>query len=1148
MNRPGQKYPPTARSVKGSIVLRVAGLFGALLILAISAMLAIWLYGLPIFGLPGAAEIHLAEARRALELSADSRVRQIETALRERRGDLRLLAESPVLEQALVAASTSAGQAAASLAVRRHFRSLEAAYPDIYEDLRLLSVRSGDVLSAGDAALPAASVADPALLERLTTTGIVEYIETTVHPEAGLLIARQVLARNTDGIPTGQLLGVLLTRVSIKSMLGEFDRVELRSLGDSGSAALFDHQQRLLASFRLSAPTASSAQETLPTAQGMEGSFVERGAGGQAVLATYRFVQLGGSEGWSLVFRRDRDEALHELSQRAWHLFLFGLLFTSFCLIVVVLAARHVTQPIRRLAEVAQRLAGGDLSARVDSQLPAGDHEVAALAATFNAMADRFQSWQTTLAHEVATRTRELQAEKHTAQRYLDVAGVMLLVLDHGGRIALINRKGCEVLGWGERELVGADWFSGFIPAAEQETTRAVYARLMTAQAALPTRNEKTIINAAGEERMIDWRNILLQGDDGAIQGVLSSGEDITERKRIERQLTEQQTQLESIVAQRTADLTAALAAAAVADRAKDAFLANVSHELRTPLNAVVGLAELAHRLGTDARQRDYLDKIANAGKTLGYLINDLLDLSKIAAGRLTFETVTFSLRQLIRRSSSVMSHKAQEKGLELKQAVDDAVPDVLVGDPLRVEQILLNLLSNAIKFTAAGRVDVRIGLHQLEASRVGLDLRVEDTGVGISEEDQQLLFEPFSQADASMSRRFGGSGLGLAICRRLAAMMDGRISVSSRVGQGSTFVARVWLRAGDPGDLPSVAAAADVALPVAYHNARVLVVEDQPINREIVEALLAEVGITPVLVEHGQAALDQLFSAGPAAFDLVLMDIQMPVMDGLTATRALRACREFADLPIIAMTAHTMEHEKEISSAAGMNDHIGKPFETPTFYRLLAKWLPADRQQSAALPMIPRSAPLPVILGVDSAAGLQRFAGNSSRYRHWLGEFAKESASFVASLDRLLADGQRAEAGRAVHAFRGRVGLLGMSELHALSSQLEQAIRSHAGCHELRQQLAQAIDAMVDELQTMLPPPAAALGTAGLRPEGALPATIVALRERLAVADGDCAALIETCLGDPLHRPWSALLQQALAAVQRFDFDAAEHLLRPED
>jgi PAS domain S-box-containing protein len=306
------------------------------------------------------------------------------------------------------------------------------------------------------------------------------------------------------------------------------------------------------------------------------------------------------------------------------------------------------------------------------------------------------------------------------------------------GRIALINRKGCEVLGWPESQLLGADWFGRFLPPPLQEQRRELFNRLLTGDGALPARDETTIINASGEQRLIDWRNILLRSEGGHIQGVLSSGEDITERKQIERQLHAQQSQLEVLVARRTADLTAALAAAKVADRAKDAFLANVSHELRTPLNAVIGLSELARRLGTDPRQRDYLDKIANAGKTLCNLINDLLDLSKIAAGRLSFASVTFSLRDLVRRSNSVISHKATEKGLELCERIDDEVPDVLVGDPLRVEQILLNLLSNAIKFTAAGRVAIGIGVGQREAQRVCLDIVVEDTGVGISEEGPQ--------------------------------------------------------------------------------------------------------------------------------------------------------------------------------------------------------------------------------------------------------------------------------------------------------------------------------------------------------------------------------------------------------------------------
>jgi CheY-like chemotaxis protein len=246
--------------------------------------------------------------------------------------------------------------------------------------------------------------------------------------------------------------------------------------------------------------------------------------------------------------------------------------------------------------------------------------------------------------------------------------------------------------------------------------------------------------------------------------------------------------------------------------------------------------------------------------------------------------------------------------------------------------------------------VAIGIGVCQRQAQRVCLEIIVEDTGIGIGEKDLGLLFEPFSQADATMSRRFGGSGLGLAICRRLVTLMDGEISVSSHLGAGSTFRATLWLQLGNSGDLTaSTTPSDDEPLPSTYHDARVLVVEDQPINREIAEALLTEVGITPSVADNGRAALDLLYAGGGQAFDLVLMDIQMPVMDGLTATRELRTHGEFRDLPIIAMTAHTMEHEKEVSRLAGMNDHIGKPFETRAFYQLLARWLPAAKQQFVA-------------------------------------------------------------------------------------------------------------------------------------------------------------------------------------------------------
>ncbi|MBL8407469.1 MAG: response regulator [Candidatus Accumulibacter sp.] len=1022
--------PPAAENIAVNrnspgtgIVLRVAGLFGTLLVLAITALLTAWLYGLPFFGLPGANQVHLAEARQALELSADSRSTQIQTALRERRGNLRLLSESPVLAQALAAPLTQAASAAAS----RHFQSVMGAYPDVFEYLALLSTGDGRVLAASDATLVGRPLANADLLGRLSTPGLVEQIETsapTVAGEPSLIIARQVPERDAAGIPTGKLLGVLVASVSIQELLGNFDRVELRSLGNSGSVSLFDQQQRLLATFRLLAGTGERPPP--PVSQGMDGSFVENAANGRSILATYRFVRIAANEGWNLVVRRERDEILHEIGQRAWHLLLFGLLFTACGLIVVALAARHVTRPIRELANVAQRLADGELSARVTRAKPHHGDEVATLAAAFNTLAERVETWHTTLASEVATRTREL---------------------------------------------------------------------------------------------------------------------------------IDQQLQLEELVEKRTADLRAALAAATQADRAKDAFLANVSHELRTPLNAVIGLTELARQLSSDPRQQDYLDKIDGAGKSLAHLINDLLDLTKIVAGRLEFENTTFSLRGVFERCQSVLMHQAAEKGLTLVERIDPEVPDTLIGDPLRIEQILLNLLGNAIKFTSSGRIELRISVLNTETMRVRLAIDVEDTGLGLSEQDIAQLFQPFAQADASMTRKFGGSGLGLAICKRLAEKMDGDICASSRSGSGSTFRVTLWLGLGAPGAAEDQArpGTALPPLPVAYHGARVLVVDDHPINREIVEALLSAVGITPVMANNGQEAVDRLRMSGANAFDLVLMDIQMPVMDGYSATRELRSRAGFEALPIIAMTAHIMEHEKSLQRAAGMSDHIGKPFDHPTFYRMLAKWIPIHKQRQAttvmdALPPATGGQDMPAwpaLDTIDSAAGLARFAGNAARYRHWLSDFADQGRSEVSKIEQAMATGQREQARQLAHALVGRVGMLGITRAEAFARQVEAAVSRDEAADTAIIHLAAAVDEASEQIRRTFgsgaadTPPALATPL----PAGPLPASILALLRRLETADGNSERAIHDCLAELGKTAWAAPLHASLACVRNFDFDAARRL-----
>ena len=738
---------------------------------------------------------------------------------------------------------------------------------------------------------------------------------------------------------------------------------------------------------------------------------------------------------------------------------------------------------------------------------------------------------------------------------------VSIVITDREGLIEYVNPRFAKVTGYSSGEVLGQNprfLQSGKTPA---ETYRQLWKTLLAG-------NEwHGILHNRRKNGELFWEEASISpiiDDEGETTHFIAVKEDITERKRIEDELEQHRAHLEELVEQRTADLSAALEAARAADQAKDAFLAHVSHELRTPLNAVIGLSELARRISTDPRQQEYLDKATGAGKTLAGIINDLLDLSKISASRMELEAITFSLRALIERSRSVMAHRATEKGLKLVERIDPEVPDILVGDPLRIEQILLNLLSNAIKFTPAGWVELRIGVNACEESRVCLAIEVEDTGIGLTEESIARLFQPFSQADASMNRKFGGTGLGLALCRRLAEMMGGDIGVSSRESVGTTFRVKLWLATGDAGDLPEVARPArKQALPVRYRNARVLVVDDQPLNREIVVALLAQVDITARTAKDGREALNILRDAGPGVFDLVLMDIQMPIMDGLAATREIRDWGAgFAEQPIVAMTAHTMQHEKEIGAAAGMNDHIAKPFETRQFFELLARWIPADKQRLSAdeetaapaeipIPATPAAVGLAALPSIDTQAGLNRFLGNEERYRHWLREFLAEAPGYAAKIRQTLATGDAEAARQTAHAIKGRVGMLGMSGLHPIATALEAALMRGAPTDELLGQLQARVDLLCAEIQAGLgvaESAEAAPAATARRPAGPLPQCVAQVIVMLRCADGGSDAAIDHCLAELKDTGWAPALRQALAHVRNFDFDAAHRLLAPSD
>jgi PAS domain S-box-containing protein len=801
--------------------------------------------------------------------------------------------------------------------------------------------------------------------------------------------------------------------------------------------------------------------------------------------------------------------------------------FTVLFFVLGFLINRLVTRRLSRLEATAGALAAGDYSQRSRQN---GSDEVSSLARAIDQMAEAVQLRD----DELLEREKKLSVILAAAPVGVGVSVDRVIVEANDTLCKLLNYSREEIKGLSSREL--------YQDHAEADRVR----RLRDTQFAANGLCTVETRWCTRDGRVLDILlsiSQLVPGD--PLKGTVFAVLDISDRKKYEHQLEESQAQLEAQVAQRTADLSAALDAARLADQAKDAFLANVSHELRTPLNAVIGLSSLARRTSAEPEQQDQLNKVIGAGKTLASLINDLLDLSKIVAGRMELECTTFSLRSVVHRCNSVISYRAAEKGLKLVERIDDDVPDALVGDPLRLEQILLNLLSNAVKFTAAGQVEIRIGLQPASDQKITLKIEVEDSGVGMSDVQIGQLFQPFTQADPSMSRKYGGTGLGLAICKNLVEMMGGEVSVRSKAGQGSTFCVSLRFDRGNAEDIAAPETPGDEEL-LRYRDVKILVVDDQPLNREIVEALLKLVGIGVRMAADGQAALDVLAESGPEVFDLVLMDIQMPVMDGLTATRLLRSRPGFEALPVIAMTAHTMTHEKEQSAAAGMNDHIGKPFDNAGFYRTLARWISPAKQLApvdAALPAIIVAADLRALSGIDCVAGLSRLAGNDARYRHWLSTFVEEGPTSVAEI-RLALDAGNSEAARQLaHAFKGRVGMLGMDAVHVVATRVEAALKSGEPAAILLDELERVVAQVSQQISAVLGEAKVAPLLVTSRPD-VMPEAVASLVVMLDASDGHSAAAIAACLKVMNDSPWAPYLQQALAQAQNFDFVAARETL----
>ncbi|MEI6413490.1 MAG: response regulator [Pseudomonadota bacterium] len=872
------------------------------------------------------------------------------------------------------------------------------------------------------------------------------------------------------------------------------------------------------------------------------------------------------------------------------------------------------------------------------------------------------------LGRRVAVRTASLERSEARLQLILDTTAAGICGTDAKGRITFINQVACEMLGYTAERLIGRhahEMLHHSYPDGESYPPEACPIRKSLAEGTAIQNGREIFWRADGQPLPTHFACKPLWFE-GRITGAVVSFLDITAQIEAERAIQE------------------SLAEAQRLSLVKSQFLANMSHEIRTPMNAIIGMAYLCLKTDLTHKQQDYASNIHQAGVSLLGIINDILDFSKIEAGKLDIERIPFKMDAVTTNIANMIAHRAFDKGLELLFDLSPAVPRSLIGDPLRLGQVLTNLLGNAIKFTEQGDIHFTVEVLERRSDKVDLRFSIRDTGIGMTREQTQRLFQAFSQADGSTTRKYGGTGLGLSISKHLVELMGGRIGVESEPGRGSTFTFSAWFdidQEGSPqavhaclaalrvlvaddndsvrkvlrGMLETLVAEIDLAAsgaeaiaavrradaagkrydlvlmdwqmpeldgiataqqikadttltqppplvmmvtafsrddintktrlasingflvkPVSHAmlveslNAlfapeqkaldqavetpvnddafdlaglRVLLTEDNKINQLVAIELLESWGVVVTVANNGQEALEKLDASDSPGYDLILMDLQMPVMDGYEATRCVRAQRCHDTLPIIAMTAHAMVEEQQRCRAAGMNAHVSKPIDPAFLYNTLKPWHKPAHDTLALSPprppiMTAEALPLPAIPGLDVENALRRLSGNVALYRSLWQQFDEQQAGAAAAITAALDRGDRDQARRTAHQIKGIAGNLGATPLGDAAALLETAIER--GVDDLATPLVAfstalmgAVAAVRDAHQKLPPDIAPALN----------PVQIAAILDRLArMASEDDAELPQYFL--EIRPNLSAALkadelEEITAAINAYDFPA---------